>query len=641
MGTKTGKHRGAGTEVSANDLKQAEIALRIRDAAIAASINAVAFSDTNGTLTYVNPSFLKMWGYAEEGDVLGRSAASFWHTPEKIREVKDALRHDGCWSGEMVAVRSDGTLFNVELSAAIIADDDGSPLCMMASFVEVTERHKAEAAIAERERRYRTLVEAMAEGVAIHELVLDDAGNAVDYRIIDINPAYENHTGLTREQALGKLSTELYGTPKAPYLDIFAPIALNGGYRDFETYFPPMDKHFRISVFSPAPGQFATIFIDISQNKRHEEELRRSEEKFRQLLEHSPIAIAISNYKGELELLNDRFVEVFGYTLADIPDLATWFRRAYPDEFYRREVVEAWNADVERPRQNEKPIGRREYRVTCKDGRECITEFITAIIDGKNLVILNDVTERKKTLQQIEYLNTALAARAAELESSNRELDAFSHTISHDLRTPLTNICGYTQLMQEMYGDRLDGQARDFLKEIHGATERMDSMIDSLLKFSAVSRQPLTKVRVDLNAVAANVITELQLTAPQRRVQFITSRRAYVQGDPTLLRIVMANLLGNAWKYTAKRESTIIRFDVTERDGKKVYSIRDNGVGFDKKLAEQIFTPFHRLHKEEDFQGTGIGLATAQRIIHRHGGEIWAEAEVDKGATFFFTLGED
>jgi len=641
MGTDAGKHGSGGTAISATSLKDAEIALRIRDAAIAASMNAVAFSDTLGMLTYVNPSFLRMWGYADEGDVLGRSAATFWHTPEKIRKVKDALRHDGCWSGELVAARSDGSLFNVELSAAVIADDDGTPLCMMASFIEVTERHKAEAALADRERKYRSLVEAMAEGVAIHELVLDNAGNTVDYRIIDINPAYEKHTGLTREQALGKRSTELYGTAEAPYLDIFAPIALNGGYRDFETYFAPMDKHFRISVFSPAPGQFATIFIDISQNKRQEEELRRSEEKFRQLLEHSPIAIAISNYKGELELLNDRFVEVFGYTLADIPDLATWFRRAYPDEFYRREVMEAWNADVERPRKSEQPIGRREYRVTCKDGRECITEFITAVIDGKNLVILNDVTERKKTLQQIEYLNTALAARAAELESSNRELDAFSHTISHDLRTPLTNICGYTQLMQEMYGDRLDGQARNFLQEIHGATERMDSMIDSLLKFSAVSRQPLTKVRVDLNAVAANVITELQMTAPQRRVQFITSRRAYVQGDPTLLRIVMANLLGNAWKYTAKRESTIIRFDVTERDGKKVYSIRDNGVGFDKKLAEQIFTPFHRLHKAEDFQGTGIGLATAQRIIHRHGGEIWAEAEVDKGATFFFTLGED
>jgi PAS domain S-box-containing protein len=641
MGTHAGKHGSGGTAISATSLKDAEIALRIRDAAIAASMNAVAFSDTLGMLTYVNPSFLRMWGYADEGDVLGRSAASFWHTPDKIRKVKDALRHDGCWSGELVAVRSDGSLFNVELSAAVIADDDGTPLCMMASFIEVTERHKAEAALADRERKYRSLVEAMAEGVAIHELVLDNAGNIVDYRIIDINPAYEKHTGLTREQTLGKRSTELYGTAEAPYLDIFAPIALNGGHRDFETYFAPMDKHFRISVFSPAPGQFATIFIDISQNKRHEEELRRSEEKFRQLLEHSPIAIAISNYKGELELLNDRFVEVFGYTLADIPDLATWFRRAYPDEFYRREVMEAWNADVERPRQNEQPIGRREYRVTCKDGRECITEFITALIDGKNLVILNDVTERKKTLQQIEYLNTALAARAAELESSNRELDAFSHTISHDLRTPLTNICGYTQLMQEMYGDRLDGQARNFLQEIHGATERMDSMIDSLLKFSAVSRQPLTKVRVDLNAVAANVITELQMTAPQRRVQFITSRRAYVQGDPTLLRIVMANLLGNAWKYTAKRESTVIRFDVTERDGKKVYSIRDNGVGFDKKLADQIFTPFHRLHKAEDFQGSGIGLATAQRIIHRHGGEIWAESEVDKGATFFFTLGED
>ena len=570
MGTNSGKHGSGITAIGADSLKGGGIALRIRDAAIDASINAVAFSDTNGLLTYVNPSFLKMWGYGDDSEVLGRSAASFWHTPEKIREVKDSLRHDGCWTGELVAVRSDGTLFDVELSAAVIANEGGTPLCMMASFIEVTERRKAEEALAENEQRYRLLVEAMAEGVALHELEFDNAGHAADYRIIDINPAYEKHTGLTREQALGKRSTELYGTAEAPYLDIFAPIALNGGYRDFETYFAPMDKHFRISVFSPTPGQFATIFIDISQAKRHEEELQRSEDKFRQLLEHSPVAIAISNDKGELELLNDRFVEVFGYTLADIPDLATWFKRAYPDEFYRRDVMETWNADAERPRQNEQPIERREYRVTCKDGRECITEFIAAIIDGKNLVIMNDVTERKQTLQQIEYLNTALAARAAELESSNRELDSFSHTISHDLRTPLTNISGYAQLMREMYGDRLDGQAIDFLREIACATERMDNMIESLLKFSALSRQPLQKVRVDLNAIAANVITELQLTAPQRRVQFIASDRMVVQGDPTLLRIVMANLLGNAWKYTAKRESTVIRFDLTEHDGKKV-----------------------------------------------------------------------
>ncbi|WP_223906809.1 PAS domain S-box protein [Geobacter sp. AOG1] len=636
-----GKHRVAGTKISANGLKDAEVALRIRDAAIATSINAVAFSDTNGLLTYVNPAFIKMWGYTDEGDVLGRSAASFWHTPEKIREVKDSLRHDGCWSGELVAVRSDGTLFDVKLSAAVIADEGGTPLCMMASFIEVTERRKAEEALAEKENRYRLLVETMAEGVAIHELELDNAGHAVDYRILDVNPAYEKHTGLSRKQSLGKRASELYGTAEAPYLDIFAPIALNGGHCDFETYFPPMDKHFRISVFSPAPGRFATIFIDISQNKRHEEDLRRSEDKFRQLLEHSPIAIAINNKDGHMEYLNKRFVELFGYTLDDIPDAETWWKRAYPVESDRQEAKRTWKEAVAKSHGNHNRIERSEYRVTRKDGSECIAEIFGATIGDCMMIILNDITAIKQSLEQIEYLNTALAARAAELESSNRELDAFSHTISHDLRTPLSNISGYAQLMQEMYGDRLDGQARDFLQEIHGATERMDSMIDSLLKFSAVSRQPLTKVRVDLNAVAANVITELQLTAPQRRVQFITSRRAYVQGDPTLLRIVMANLLGNAWKYTAKRESTVIRFDVTERDGKKVYSIRDNGVGFDKKLADQIFTPFHRLHKAEDFQGTGIGLATAQRIIHRHGGEIWAEAEVDKGATFFFTLGED
>ncbi len=641
MGRINGEKHSKLKAVIKTDRENAEVALRIRDAAIDASINAVAFSDPNGLLTYVNPSFLKMWGYGDDSEVLGRSAVSFWHITEDIRHAKDALRHDGCWSGELVAVRKDGSLFDVMLSAAVIAGDDGTPLCLMASFVEITERRKAEAALADKERRYRSLVEAMNEGIAIHELVLGEAGNPVDYRILDINPAYEKYTGLTRDQSQGKLATDLYGTAEAPYLDIYAPIAQNGGHCEFETYFPPMDKHFRISVFSPNHGQFATIFIDITHIKEHEEALRQSEEMFRQLLEHSPIAIVISNTEGAIELLNDRFVDIFGYTLAEIPDLATWFQRACPDPSYRKVVMDAWNAMVERPHPKEKPVDHTECRVTCKDGRECITEFITAVIDGKNLVIMNDVTERKMALQQIEYLNTALAARAAELENSNRELDSFSHTISHDLRTPLTNISGYAQLMREIYGDRLDDQAIDFLREIACATERMDNMIESLLKFSALSRQPLQKVRVDLNSIAANVITELQLTTPQRRVQFIASDRMVVQGDPTLLRIVMANLLGNAWKYTAKKESTVIHFGITERNGQKVYYVKDNGVGFDKKLADQIFTPFHRLHKAEDFKGTGIGLATAQRIIHRHGGDIWAEGEVDKGATFYFTLAND
>jgi len=627
--------------IDLSDRKQAEIALRIRDAAIASSINAIAFTDINGILTYVNRSFLTLWGYAHEHDVLGRSALSFWHFPEQVEEVKDALRRVGSWVGELVAERKDGTLFNVELSASVIVDEAGRPLCMMASFIDVTQRRRAETALEEREIKFRSLFEMMNEGVAIHELVLDDSGQAVDYRILDVNPAYEKITGILAGKARGKRGTELYGTAEAPYLDIFAPIALAGGHCEFDTYFPPMDKHFRISVFSPRPGEFATIFIDITSRKRDEEALRRSEELLRLFIKHSPLATAILDDHGGITYLNDRFVELFGYSLEDIPDQAAWLMRAYPDEYYRREMKTVWQDAMDKADREGTSIGRHEYRVTCKDGTERTVEIFGTAIDGRKLVLLNDITEQKIALQQIEILNTALAARAAELENANRELDAFSHTVSHDLRTPLTNISGYTQLMQELYDDRLDGQGHDFLREINAATERMGKMIDALLKFSAVSRQGLQRVRVDLNAIAADVITELQLTAPQRRVQFISLNRALVQGDPVLLRVVMANLLGNAWKYSAKREATVIKFGTTDRNGQTVYFVRDNGVGFDKKLADKIFTPFHRLHKDMDFEGSGIGLATAQRIIQRHGGEIWAKGEVDKGATFYFTLGSN
>jgi light-regulated signal transduction histidine kinase (bacteriophytochrome) len=244
---------------------------------------------------------------------------------------------------------------------------------------------------------------------------------------------------------------------------------------------------------------------------------------------------------------------------------------------------------------------------------------------------IQDITERKAAEKE-------LARRAEELARANAELEQFSHSVSHDLRAPLRRIDGFSQILLEDYAEGLDEEARGYLERVRTASQHMEYLIDALLDLSRVGRGPLRREAVDLGALAQAIAEELGKAEPGRTVEFVVARGLEARGDARLLRVALQNLLGNAWKFTSREARATIEFGGFSQDGETVYFVRDDGAGFDEAYADRLFGAFQRLHDESEFEGTGIGLATVQRVIHRHGGRIWAEGERGKGATFYFTL---
>jgi signal transduction histidine kinase len=240
--------------------------------------------------------------------------------------------------------------------------------------------------------------------------------------------------------------------------------------------------------------------------------------------------------------------------------------------------------------------------------------------------------------RKINALNQELLERAAALETANKELEAFSYSVSHDLRAPLRSIDGFSQAIIEDYGDGIDERGKDYLRRVRSAAQRMAHLIDDMLKLSRLTRNEMVLQEIDLSAIARDIADRMRNLEPERKVEFLIQPDLMVKGDWHLLRIALENLFNNAWKYTSKHPSARIEFGSRNVDREQVCFVKDDGAGFDMKYAKKLFGAFQRMHNEEEFPGTGVGLATVQRIIHRHGGKIWAESEVEKGATFHFTI---
>ncbi len=253
------------------------------------------------------------------------------------------------------------------------------------------------------------------------------------------------------------------------------------------------------------------------------------------------------------------------------------------------------------------------------------------LIEAQNAELQQEIVERKQAQQELEDY-------AARLEAANEELEAFSYSVSHDLRAPLRGMDGFSQVLLEDYADQFDEQGKDYLQRVRTASQRMGRLIDDLLELSRVTHSKMRVEGIDLSEIAEQSAAELRQPEPDRQVEFVIAPGLVVEGDEPLLRAVVQELLVNAWKYTSQQQHATIEFGATQQDGKTVYFVRDDGIGFDMAYADKLFGAFQRLHSDEQFPGTGIGLATVQRIIHRHGGRVWAQATEDEGAIFYFTV---
>jgi signal transduction histidine kinase len=283
--------------------------------------------------------------------------------------------------------------------------------------------------------------------------------------------------------------------------------------------------------------------------------------------------------------------------------------------------------------------GELEHKVVVKSKDE-LGELATAFnrmtgslkkITASRDELDREVTVRKRVEEEIVKANTELAA-------VNKELEAFAYSVSHDLRAPLRSIDGFSQALIEDYPDKLDEQGKGYLQRVRLAAQRMAVLIDDLLKLSRVTRSEMNRETVDLSALAQSISEDLQETQPERQVAFVIAPDLTTLGDPQLIRLVMENLLSNAWKFTSYHPQARIEFGVTQVNGKETFFVSDDGAGFDMTYANKLFGVFQRLHSSEEFPGTGVGLATVQRIVHRHDGQVWAEGKEEEGATFYFTL---
>jgi PAS domain S-box-containing protein len=389
-----------------------------------------------------------------------------------------------------------------------------------------------------------------------------------------------------------------------------------------------------------ATGALSTAH-DITERKRAEEALQDSEARFRDTFERSTVGKSLTGRDGRLLKVNQALADMLGLSIEELQQI-TFAEITHPDDIAEsRECVRCLFA-------GERTTYRMEKRYWHRNGHLVFADVSTRLLCDKQGAPLHlitnvvDITARKQAeialAETLVDLERRVAERTAELTVANQELESFAYAVSHDLRAPLRGIDGWSQAVMEDCGHQLDQRGREHLARVRSETHRMDDLIDDLLELSRVTRTPMKRETVDLAAMALELELGLRAGQPERAVDLVVAPGVVAEGDAVLLRVLLQNMLHNAWKFTGKRPRARIEFGCATEEGRTVYHVRDNGAGFDMRFAGKLFAPFQRLHSLAEFPGTGIGLATVQRIIHRHGGKVWVTAEVDQGATFYFTL---
>ncbi len=499
----------------------------------------------------------------------------------------------------------------------------------------------SESKLRESEERYRGVVESQSEFITRFR---------PDGTITFANEAYCRYFGLP--------DCDITGKKFIPTIPEEEKRRLDEGFRNLTPENPELSIEHRIilpngeprwqrwndrAIFSPDGNviEYQSIGRDITEQRQIEKDLIESERRFRDLATLLPQVIFEVDLNGRITYVNESAYQIFGYTPGELEKGITIFQIIVPEEHEQALI------NLEESIEGKKTEGA-EYNMVRKDGSTLNAMVYSSPIIQEGAIagirgILVDITQLKKVEDDIRRLNEELEMRVTErtrdLESANRELDSFSYSVSHDLRAPLRAIDGYSMILLQEHGKDLPREIASFLEKIRENTRRMSILIDDLLNFSRMSRLPLNRFLVDPTSIVKEAYEEFRLETTGRQIDLVIKEMPTCSADPALLNHVYTNLLSNALKFTRGRDVARIEVGSCVKDKTTVYYVKDNGIGFDMKYANKLFRVFQRIHDDPSIEGTGVGLAIVERIIHRHGGRVWAESVPGEGTTFFFTLG--
>jgi PAS domain S-box-containing protein len=640
-------HDVTGQKAAAEALRESEAR---KTAILETSLDAIVSIDHKGVVREWNSAAEKIFGHRRE-KALGQKLESLI-VPASLTEKYLPGLADYLTSGvasligrpvEVIAKRQNGEQFPMELALTQVPGRE--PAFFTAFIRDITDRKRAEEALRHSEARKAAVLETALDAI----ISMDEEG-----KVIEWNPAAERIFGYSRELAMGrdmaelivpKSNTELHRKGLAKFLQSGRGRML--GHRTEMMALRANGAEFPVELtITKIPGDgplvFTTFVRDITERRRTEEALRKSEERFRLLVEGvEDYAIYMLDTHGRITTWNAGAERIMGYRAQEI--IGRRFHRFYtPDDVERKKPDQALAVATAEGRFQDE---RWQVR---KDGTQYWASFvITALRDESGKLtgfstIARDITKRKHAEDEIRRLNAELERRVqertAELQAAYQEMEAFSYSISHDLRAPLIHIAGFVEMLKSDLGPKIDEKSSRHLQTICDSTESMGRMIADLLTFSRIGRAEMHKTRFPLADTVKDVQRDLQAQTQNRKITWTIAPLPEVYADPFLLRQALFNLLSNAIKYTRKRSEAQIEISVETTEKEHIFAVRDNGAGFDMKYASKLFGVFQRLHPASEFEGTGIGLANVRRIIARHAGRTWAEGTIDGGATFYFSL---